>query len=70
MALIDRLIDITLYGGLSYIGLSAIFHAIKWTERYTVPLPAQPLILPAKVKEPLRLEKQKQPVEAELVEAA
>ena len=66
MALIDKLIDITIYGGLSYIGLSAIFHAIKWTERYTVPAPAQPLMLPAKVREPLRLEKQKQPVEAEL----
>ena len=65
MALIDGLIDITFYGGLTYIGFSAILHAIKWTERYTVPTPAQPLILPAKVGEPLRL-KPKQPAEAEL----
>ncbi|MCG8364558.1 MAG: hypothetical protein MJA27_14665 [Pseudanabaenales cyanobacterium] len=66
MDLIDKLIDITVYGGLSYIGVSVIFHAIKWTERYTVPAPAQPLILPAKVSEPLKLEKQKELVEAKL----
>ena len=65
MAFLDKLIDITLYGGLSYIGVSVIFHAIKWTERYTVPAPAQPLILPAKVGEPLKLEKQKELVETE-----
>ena len=65
MAFLDKLIDITLFGGLSYIGVSAIFHAIKWTERYTVPAPAQPLMLPAKVGEPLKLEKQKELVEAE-----
>lgn len=66
MDLIDKLIDITVYGGLSYIGVSVLFHAIKWTERYTVPAPSQPLILPAKVSEPLKLEKQKELVEAKL----
>lgn len=66
MSFIDKLIDITFYGGLSYIGISALFHAIKWTERYTVPAPAQPLMLPAKVSEPLNLEKQKELVEVEL----
>ncbi|MDJ0703897.1 MAG: hypothetical protein QNJ46_11510 [Leptolyngbyaceae cyanobacterium MO_188.B28] len=65
MVFLDRLIDITLFSGLSYIGISAVLHAIKWTERYAEPTPSQPLMLPAKVGEPLKLEKQKELVEAE-----
>lgn len=65
MALIDMLIDTTFYSGLAYIGISVILHAIKWTERYTVPAAPQPIMLPAKVDQPLRL-KQKQAIEAAL----